>query len=145
MVRTEDIGWLRQNTAYIEQNLLAQIKRLSYKYDASALVLSDLQLCGAIERMEVPPGYQWVQKRVTNKNSGLVRRHRFYEPKMCEREDRVILDFLFGQFFTDDDCLVSGMSIATKLAPELFLTLSDQVCVLYATHIEIDNKLGLSY
>lgn len=145
MQNNEVVSWLRQHATYIEQQLLAHKGNLNYTLNSSALKLSDLQLCGAIETMEEPPGYKWTQKRVTNKNTGLVRRHRFYEPEMFKRENRVIVDFLFGQFFTDDDSLVSGVSIATKIAPELFVVLSEQVCVLYASHLTIEEKLGLSY
>lgn len=146
MTQPDVMVWLHAKANYIEGRLNTHRINLNYEIVSPQLLLSDLQLCGAIESMEEPPKYTRTQKRVTNHELGITRTHRYYESTESKGGSQTIIDYLFGQFFIiDENDGVSGVCQAISRSPDLIIRLTNQVYVLYGSRSLILEKLRISY
>lgn len=146
--KSVDIGvWTKTNEAVIREALITHLKR-ALEWDSSDetlnsddRVLSEMELCGVIELLDLPSNFSIAHGLVTVLGNKYGREHMY---AYNARNDEVI-DPTAGQFFVSPQTR-RGEAVAhvAKIAPHLS-TLMGEVLVVHGKRRDIKQSLGLIY
>lgn len=136
-------NWLKTNCTQLEKVFEDYaIGRFYYgKRPNNRLPLSDHGLCGVVGNKLIRFPSPFVHKKVTVFSSDDPEG----TPHFVGFDGVKVLDIVSGQFYSDHEIQLSGIGIMLAIAPQLFIKVSPELTVLYATANAISEQLSLTY
>lgn len=135
--------WLRGNSPHIEGVLANYATDHIYfgRLPTVRLPLSDHGLCNVVGKKLITFPSPFAHKKVTVYSES----DPAGTPHFVGFDGKKILDIVSGQFFSDHNVLLSGIGIMVAKSPHLFINVSPELTVLYATATAVSERLSLKY